>query len=611
MADELSGQTGAERAMSLMRATQTHANEFWRLGPGGPESRSHLDEALRAIAESYGLFGPRDSMRGQAGVMFGVLLAWKNALGAGTESERNRAVELIEESFGFPGVPVVQSAIGRLMLGQLYAERAMRALQDQTALLSAMTAGGTPRAVLEDLDRAADCFRIVLKASMNAEMTNVATMMLKMTELFRGLLGGIGPQSGGLDLGRMVSVLGEFQRLQTQGFGVSMNGPDLINATKGLLHVDPLDREVPVMSGPESDETFEAPERPALSVDVPALRRELRALLDPADDGDAYVALVSLLRTGETPSWIDEFVSLATRVVDGAEPALGIDHLLLSAALLLRSRRDGDLGWEDDEEEFGSDLEASTASLLTAASTVPADQSTVVELLFRLAVLLPEGTFGRVTDSRADLASAARLLDLRRRETRSIAEKVVFVANPRGDRESATVDALVLRRSFYPRSVGLGRLVDNADGAGTADEVRAALDASLLHLGCGLSSAGTLELAESTELDPVTIGGVQGGLVILPTGAFLPLADRLIEAGFTGVIGWRRPVPEWTAALMLFVLHAELVETGHGPAAAVRAVRRWARHPDIDRLPLLLAGYASRPELLREEDWSALIYRGR
>ncbi|MEY9893393.1 hypothetical protein ABIA31_007073 [Catenulispora sp. MAP5-51] len=87
--------------------------------------------------------------------------------------------------------------------------------------------------------------------------------------------------------------------------------------------------------------------------------------------------------------------------------------------------------------------------------------------------------------------------------------------------------------------------------------------------------------------------------------------DILLTAGFTGVIGWRRPVPEGLAAVASFLLHAELADGGRTPAEAVRAVRRWLREPDPAVLPPLLAARLPAATASADEDGSALIYRGR
>jgi hypothetical protein len=672
----LAGQVGHERAMTLIRIAQEEMNLAVRIHPQNPGGRAHLEEALRAVEEAYGYFGPKDAMRGPVAVLYGVVLALKNAIGGGSEADRERAIELIEDSFTFPNVPPLQVATGRLMLGQLLVERAARPMQSPDAMLRAMT-GGLPAVSTADLDRAADCFREVIKVSSNADMTSTATTMLSVTELFRDLLGGVGPRAGGLDLGRMASAVSALQGMQSKGFGMNLSGSgltpgmNLLDLAKGLADMDPLDRPVPLVHGPEPEEDVVASPRPTLTVDVEVLRRDLAELLSVSRD-DVCTKVISVLRSADPAPWTDDLVALATRVVHAADPALGTDHLVLSAALLLRSRRDGDDGWGETDGAPDSDLEAAVDELAAAARDVPREHADAVPLLLLLAALLPAGTLDRLTEPFAEtsgavralsagaliiahppglpwldaqtgrlmaadaachaqsivvlgdgaddlkgdkavswLASVAQLLELSRRAARPITEEVVFVTNPRGDRETTTVDALLLRRSFYPRSRGLGRLVENADGEATPDQVRAAASgASLLHLACGLTAGGALELAESGELDVSEIEA-RGGLVILPPGAFLPAADALLAAGFTGVVGWRQAVPEQTASLMLYLLHAELAETGRSPAAAVREVRRWARRPDTSVLPRLLARYADSPELMREEDWSALVYRGR
>ena len=144
------------------------------------------------------------------------------------------------------------------------------------------------------------------------------------------------------------------------------------------------------------------------------------------------------------------------------------------------------------------------------------------------------------------------------------------MANPRGDREPVSYETMMLRRTFYPRSTGLGRTVEDAAGAGTPEEVRNSLGASVLHLGCGVTPAGALELSGPAELGPDAIAATTvrpgGGLAILPPlpAGPAPLVDALLAAGFTAVVGWQRPVPERVAALMLFLLHARARRRRHG-----------------------------------------------
>jgi hypothetical protein len=243
------------------------------------------------------------------------------------------------------------------------------------------------------------------------------------------------------------------------------------------------------------------------------------------------------------------------------------------------------------------------------------------------------------------VASGRQVVDLARRTPLPVTDDVVFIANPRGDRDSATFEAMALRRIFYPRSTGLGHTVEQVDGAGTVNDVLAHLPgptgpgAGLLHLGCGLRTAGTpaLELAgpggacsESGPdlLDVERIAGQaagrldlgSGGLAILPAdmGAhhdqWVRFADTLLDAGLTGVIGWGWPVPEQIAALMLFVLHGKLAGEELPPSAAVHGVHRWMLDPrrvEPPYLPVWLAATLTRADLTDPVHWAALCHRGR
>ena len=407
-----------------------------------------------------------------------------------------------------------------------------------------------------------------------------------------------------------------------------------------------------------------------------------------------YPAIASLLRPGAPlPDIhaIDEFVALASTVVDHEE-ALGSDSLLLAVALYLRGRNDGASGWAA-EDNPGGDAQAAVESLLAAVATLPTDQPDTVPVVLRLAELLdadtaldrlaeryaevtqtlrtvgagglvhphPDGLVllnaatGRLepTDPLGSLphrlfvvgsepveagdsvvsyvSSGAQVVALARRTRLPITADPVFVANPRGDREAASVATMVLRRTFHPRSTGLGRTVEQVDGAGTPQDLLAHLDASLLHLDCGSTAGGALELAGPAELSPEQIaaaaptdpaaggpaaGGLAaGGLAILPPDCpgFVALAGALLAAGCTGVIGWLRPVPEPVAALMLFVLHARLVDDGLAPALAVYEVGRWMRTANRRPLPYLPAGYAATLDRIEPADpphWTALVHRG-
>lgn len=258
--------------------------------------------------------------------------------------------------------------------------------------------------------------------------------------------------------------------------------------------------------------------------------------------------------------------------------------------------------------------------------------------------------------------SGRQVVELARRTPLPVTEDAVFVANPRGDREFATFEAMTLRRIFHPNSIGLGRTVEQVHGAGTPADVLAHLPgpagpgAGLLHLGCALRSTGApgLELADPGPADvcgvdpdttsasgagPVTVSGravldvtriaaqasdapvrESGGLAILPAdagadhGRWVSFADVLQDAGLTGVIGWLWPVPEHIATLMQVVLHGKLVDEGLPPARAVHAVHRWMLDRERVAPPYLPAGLVAAvrgTDLADPRYWAALCHRGR
>lgn len=217
------------------------------------------------------------------------------------------------------------------------------------------------------------------------------------------------------------------------------------------------------------------------------------------------------------------------------------------------------------------------------------------------------------------VCSGAQVIELAGRSRRPLTEAPVFVANPRRDRQQASMDALLLRRTFYPRSTGLGETVENVDGDGTSDEVRARLDASMLHLGCGVTADGGLELAGPAVLEPARIGAgppaTAGGLAVLPpaaTGA-AALTDALLASRFAGVVRFRDTIPNDVASLVYLVLHAQLVDSGSDPASAVAAVRSWLADPHRtppDYLPTWLEARARDPDLADPPYRDALIYHG-
>jgi hypothetical protein len=183
----------------------------------------------------------------------------------------------------------------------------------------------------------------------------------------------------------------------------------------------------------------------------------------------------------------------------------------------------------------------------------------------------------------------------------------LFVVNPRGDRDAAMADVMVLRRLFYPRSGCVGRALEAVDAAGTRDDLAARLPAaSMVHVACGLEGT-KLQLAAGDVLD-----ATGRGLLILAEPADRP-AEAFLDAGFSGVIGWRWAVPDRFAALAIFMTHLMLIDRRLPPAAAVNAVHRWMLDPGRERPSFLTADHlhtigttdVSRPSL-----WAALAHLG-
>jgi hypothetical protein len=215
-------------------------------------------------------------------------------------------------------------------------------------------------------------------------------------------------------------------------------------------------------------------------------------------------------------------------------------------------------------------------------------------------------------------SSAREVVELARRTPHPITGRVVFVANPRGDREHAGLEAMVLRRIFHPNSAGLGRLIERADGAGTSADVEAHLPgASLMHINCGFHSTDDGPALELSQAD-LPLAHIQGlaGLAILADASSdsTAAAEAMIDAGLTGVVWWRDPVPTPVASLMLFVLHGLLVDDGLPPAEAVHAVQRWMLRADRTPptgLPISYPGGLDGIDLTDPVYRGSLQYRGR
>lgn len=509
-------------------------------------------------------------------------------------------------------------------------------------------------------------------------MLKVAEAMRTLTGGFGGGLGGfdLGRMMEALsalqDLQRQASTGG----FGSPGRGMPAM-PSFFDADR-IATADPLDRPVAVLRGEEPATPGKAHPRTPVAIDTDALRRELpdvTALLDgtAVPDVDAVVGTATTIvhagsaeptdhlvlaaalhlrdRRGDGDGWGEEDGTGDARAAvdhlrcaaDPALPAALVPALLRLAVALdardaaaarfgpatsaLRTVGAGALLYPDLAR-----LDAATGRLAPPtdlpagsvdgdATPAPPDAGTAPPPVGAVAGSRP----ARVVVAGADpvpslgavvsyVPSDAVLVELAGRTVPPVTARPVFVANPRGDRDGATMEAVVLRRAFYPRSTGLGNTGEHIDGAGTPDDVLARLDASLLHLGCGITAGGALELAGGGTLDAATIaasGAGAGGLAIAPPAAagFAELAEALLAAGFTGVIGWLREVPAPVAAAAHLMLHAALVDDGRPPALAVHEVRRWLRDPD--RVAPAHLPRTAATDLTDGRWWSALVHWGR
>jgi hypothetical protein len=674
---EVGRHTGPARARPLTELGQALAQRYWQVGPGSAAGEPWLDEAIRALDEAHGYLEPGQFPRGLHGAMLGWLLGTRHVAHAGPVADGERGVVLLEEALEFPQLPPMLQIMGRIVLGQLLLSRLTRAMQSPDFAMRLMRSGLSvdERAAA---DRAAACFREVLERSgSNAELTRMAQTCLALAEMMQMLAGGLGGGPGGFDVSRMMQAMAGLQNLQQQatatpggtGFG---RIPNLFEfAADDLAALDPHKRPVMVVEGaiPESTPAPPPATPPTAAEPAGTFRDALHALLPGG--------LPDVLDSPVSATTVDRLAALAAGLAD-APDATAADRLPLAVALYLRSVVDPGGGWGDEADD---DLHDVRTHLLAAADGVAVGSAEGVTTAFRLARLLDDrrpalsirlrlaASFGSVTQALGAVGAdallyaagtqpvllraasgaleaagpglpdrivmagggpvpfgpvvsvvrdGAQLVTLARRARRPVAEDALFVANPRGDRKDTSTEASLLRRRFYPGSTVLGEPCENVAGPGTPAEVRARLDASMIHLGCGITACGGMELAGPAELtaDEIADGpaAATGGLAVLPwaPGAET-LADALLASRCAGVIRFRTAVPDDVAVIVHVALHAELVDAGRDPAAAVAAVRRWladAERVPPDALPVWLAERAKDPEWADPAVRDALVYHG-
>jgi hypothetical protein len=593
--------------------------------------------------------------------MWGWLLSIRYGAHFGPETDRETGIPLLEEGLALPATPPAQRAILRTSLGQLLLGRALRGLQSGKLLARLVTtgAGADDR---RDVDRAQACFReVIADATLPREMRSAAEALLALAEAVAGITGTTG-SPGGLDFSGLQKAVTAIQEVQRQHNAARPDGIPGLFSADAMAAMDPLDRPVAVMDG-VAPEPVARPARstPVATVAVPdavRLRADFQDRLGAP--GRTLTTVRDLLRPGvpaPDAERLDDLVALASLLVDA--PGSGADdHLLLAAALLLRSRASPG-GWGEDDGD--GDRRAAVRSLGVAAAVLPGRRADAVAVAYRLATLLdehlptdesrvrlgnafaevtaalrtsgvdvlgfpdPEGTLllvaatgrfetapaGRRMPSRVVLTgevalgtdvrvsyvrTGADLVTLAARRLRPIGEAPVLVVNPRGDRDHESAEAEILRREFYPGAVVFGTTPGPVDGPGDLGDVRAHLHASLLHLGCGVTKGGELELARGTQLGLRRVTAdrpaSRGGLAVLPPGAPAALTHALLAGPCTAVVVWPGPVPAPIASLGRLRLHAELAGGG-SVAAAVHRVRDWLLDPRRD-VPAYLPEQLSR-----------------
>ncbi|WP_045743998.1 hypothetical protein [Actinoplanes rectilineatus] len=337
------------------------------------------------------------------------------------------------------------------------------------------------------------------------------------------------------------------------------------------------------------------PTAPVPVVDLGRLRETLRSRL--VRNTDLYTVLVSRL-AADAPvlpvALVDELVALTAAILQHGGDTPG-DRVLAAFALYQRSRLGGSGAWDDDPR-------AADRHLLAAADGLTASTGGLLAVAFALAGALDDrypdgavrahlaGRFAPVQKA-LDAAGVQALAVPRPGGLTLLAEgrlhPVAFgTPLPRRlvvvpDRRPLPALPTLLSYATTPAQLidlagrarpALGSCpVFHADPAGPAAALhdafyrvapRAPTSPTLLYLGA----------------DGFT-GRSPGGLAVLAPGRD-PFADDLLDAGFTGVIGWRRPVPGPVALAATVVLHRELLaDADPEPAVVLRRIQSWMRVP--------------------------------
>ncbi|GIE35177.1 hypothetical protein Ait01nite_082220 [Actinoplanes italicus] len=635
-----------EDLRSLIERGAELTSGYLRAGPGSTAGRPLLDEAITVLERAYGRIEPGETVRGQVAGQMGWLYGVRHLAHGGDPKDRTTAMHLLDESLLSPNPTPVLAAASKIILGQLLLAGATAAMSSPDAMMRMMRGGS--QIDVSAADRAIILFREVADGPpISAETTSSARAMLTVAEALRGMLGG----PGGMDLSKLGQALTAMQTLQQQmgGRGAGPVPPPMPDLSR-LIPQQTAGPSPAYAERPEPDVRFDPGLVAVVAGPIPGDGPPPRPRPAPIPAPSAAELRTHL--ESQDSLTVDDRVALAAAAAEapGSQPT---DHLALAAALIARHHADGAGGWTDGPDDLQTaadrldriapDLPDMTAEEVARALHIAAQlpgQAHLEQAFAEVATVMREagiatlvypgaaldaatgrlepvsadarwsGRIAAVTPVRGDAAishvrSAAQLVALIRRGRRPITEKAVFVANPRGDRETATMDALRLRRAFHPQSTGLGRTVEQHHGDGTPDEVKACLNAGLLHLGCGITGTGALELVGHTTLTPAEIAepstpDTPGGVAILPPdpAALTLLADALLNRGFSAVIGFAVPVPDRLASVIYWMLHTALVDDGASPAEAVAAVRAWLQDPHREPPELLSTEYRAVTETI-------------
>ncbi|MBM2615056.1 hypothetical protein JIG36_05715 [Actinoplanes sp. LDG1-06] len=358
--------SGPARTRALLELGSHLADRYWRERPGSASGLPFLNEAVDVVEEAHGYLSPGDTLWSQVGSQLGWLIGTRHMAHGGTDIDRDRGIDLLEESLPDTALPATLRNSGRIMVGQLLLGRATRGLQGDPSLLRRSAA-----VFLADADRAVECFNEVEATATNPALVDAARTLLKVAQAMRTFLASFGAGGSGFDFNALVQMTTALQSVQGEHA-----------AHRGAIAQMLIYEGSGHRSGPGDRRKDQA---------APPAAETLRAAFgDRIGEGEPLPALARLLGPPfRVPAVdvVDELVALAV-TLDGEQDARPVDQLLLAAALFLRSRIDSG-GWTVDDDG-GDDRAAASTALLAAAEALPEAGTAAVVVALRLAALLDQ-----------------------------------------------------------------------------------------------------------------------------------------------------------------------------------------------------------------------------